>query len=47
MIENVIITRKKIFVSAASDPRTEAIEKELNEYLQVLKKIQTILKDDK
>ncbi|MDD5230357.1 MAG: hypothetical protein PHC43_03440 [Candidatus Marinimicrobia bacterium] len=46
MIENVIITRKKIFVSAASDPRTEIIEKEVDKYLQVLEKIQVILEDD-
>jgi len=45
MIENIIVTREKIFISAMSDPRDEIIEKEVKKHLKVLEKIQAVLED--
>jgi len=46
MIQNDIITQKKIFISAESDRRTEIMESEVKKYLSILQNIQSILKDD-
>jgi hypothetical protein len=45
MVENVIITSKKIFISAGSDKRTEIVESEVKKHLQVIEKIQCVLED--
>ncbi len=45
MIENVIITRKKIFISAESDKRTEIVETEVKKHLLTLEKIQSVLEE--
>ncbi|HQE95971.1 MAG TPA: hypothetical protein PLW05_08995 [Candidatus Marinimicrobia bacterium] len=45
MVENIIITKEKIFISADSDVRVEIVESEVKKYLPTIVKIQSVLED--